>query len=220
MPVFSHGDFERQQIFREFIYYPIRNRDSGQYMGMLVTSIPTIPFFAHYGNVQDINSKFLVVYDKNGIMLANGASQTLVGQNFFVDYTQKFIHHNQILNHLTRSLLAGNPGVALYNYGNGERLTTQHPIFVNGKPTYFLQIVTPTSQIYSIINNVVSVQQVKMFSVFAVTSTIAIVVLLILLSKWNIILRREVKRRTKELEDSYDEMKRYLQEVLKEVNKK
>jgi hypothetical protein len=42
---------------------------------------------------------------------------------------------------------------------------------------------------------------------------------LILLSKWNIILRREVKRRTKELEESYDEMKRYLQEVLKEVNK-
>jgi hypothetical protein len=79
--------------------------------------------------------------------------------------------------------------------------------------------VTPTSQIYSIINNVVSVQQVKMFSVFAVASTIAIVVLLILLSKWNIILRREVKRRTKELEDSYDDMKRYLQEVLKEVNK-
>jgi hypothetical protein len=32
--------------------------------------------------------------------------------------------------------------------------------------------------------------------------------------------QREVKRRTKELEDSYDEMKRYLQEVLKEVKKK
>jgi hypothetical protein len=78
MPVFSHGDFEIQQIFREFISYPIMNRDTGQYMGMLVTSIPTIPFFAHYGNVRDINSKFLVVYDKNGIMLANGASELLL----------------------------------------------------------------------------------------------------------------------------------------------
>jgi hypothetical protein len=44
--------------------------------------------------------------------------------------------------------------------------------------------------------------------------------LVILLSKWNIILRKEVKRRTQELEDSYDEMKQYLQEVSKEVNKK
>ena len=217
-PVFS-GGFERVSLYSVSITIPIINRDTNKYIGMVGTSILTEKFFANYGNIKNINRQFLVAYDKNGIMLANGASETLVGQNFFVDYTQKFIHHNQILNDLTRSLLAGNPGVAVYNYGNGERLTTQHPIFVNGKPTYFLQIVTPTSQVYSIINNVVSVQQVKMFSVFAVASTIAIVVLLILLSKWNIILRREVKRRTKELEDSYDDMKRYLQEVLKEVNK-
>jgi hypothetical protein len=52
MPVFSHGDFERQQIFREFLSYPIMNRYTGQYMGTFVTSIPTMPFFAHYGNVR------------------------------------------------------------------------------------------------------------------------------------------------------------------------
>ena len=149
MPVFSHGDFERQQIFREFISYPIMNRDTGQYMGMLVTSIPTIPFFAHYGNVQDINSKFLVVYDKNGIMLANGASETLVGKNFFGDYTQRFINHNKILNDLTRSLLAGKPGFAVYDYGGGERLTTSYPAYVNNRQLFFIQIVTPTSNIYS-----------------------------------------------------------------------
>jgi hypothetical protein len=218
-PVFS-GGFERVSLYSVSITIPIINRDTNKYIGMIGTSILTEKFFANYGNIKNINRQFLVAYDKNGIMLANGASETLVGQNFFGDYAQKFIRHNQILNDLTRSLLAGNPGVALYDYGKSERLTTQYPIFVNGKPIYFLQVVTPTSQIYSIINNVVSVQQVKMFSLFAVASTIAIVVLLILLSKWNIILRREVKKRTKELEDSYDEMKHYLQEVLKEVNKK
>jgi hypothetical protein len=217
-PVFS-GGFERVSLYSVSITIPIINRDTNKYIGIVGTSILTEKFFANYGNINNINRQFLVAYDKNGIMLANGASETLVGQNFFGDYTQKFINHNKILNTLTRSLLAGNPGVALYDYGKGERLTTQYPIFVNGKPTYFIQAVTPTSQIYSVINNVVSVQQVKMFSLFAVASTIAIVVLLILLSKWNIILRREVKRRTKELEESYDEMKRYLQEVLKEVNK-
>lgn len=220
MPVFSHGDFERQEIFREFISYPIKNRDTGQYMGMLVTSIPTIPFFAHYGNVQDLNSKFLVVYDKNGIMLANGASETLVGQNFFGDYTQKFINHNTVLNNLTRNLLAGKSGVAVYDYGRGERLTTQYPAYVENKPLFFIQIVTPTSEIYSKINSALSVQRTEIVSLSVTASVVAIAVLVILLGKWNIILRREVKRRTKELEESYDEMKRYLQEVLKEVNKK
>jgi len=220
MPVFSYGDFERQQIFREFISYPIKNRDTGQYMGMLVTSIPTIPFFAHYGNVQDLNSKFLVVYDKNGTMLANGASETLVGQNFFGDYAQKFINHNKVLNTLTRNLLAGESGLAVYDYGRGERLTTQYPAYVDNRPLFFIQIVTPTSEIYSKINSALSVQRTEIVSLSVTASVVAIAVLIILLGKWNIILRREVKRRTKELEESYDDMKRYLQEVLKEVNKK
>ena len=220
MPVFSYGDFERQQIFREFISYPIKNRDTGQYMGMLVTSIPTIPFFAHYGNVQDLNSKSLVVYDKNGIMIANGASETLVGQNFFGDYAQKFINHNKVLNTLTRNLLAGESGLAVYDYGRGERLTTQYPAYVDNRPLFFIQIVTPTSEIYSKINSALSVQRTEIVSLSVTASVVAIAVLIILLGKWNIILRREVKRRTKELEESYDDMKRYLQEVLNEVNRK
>ncbi|MFL6457242.1 MAG: cache domain-containing protein [Nitrososphaeraceae archaeon] len=219
-PVFSHGDFERQQIFREFISYPIMNRDSGQYMGMLVTSIPTVPFFAHYGNVQDVNSKFLVVYDKNGTMLANGASETLVGQNFFDAYAQKFINHNKVLNKLTRNLLAGESGLAVSDYGRGEILTTQYPAYVINSPLFFIQIVTPTSEIYSKINNALSTQRTEIVFLSVSAGVVAIAVLVILLSKWNIILRREVKRRTQELEDSYDEMRRYLQEVLKEVKKK
>jgi hypothetical protein len=189
-------------------------------MGMLVTSIPTIPFFAHYGNVRDLNSKFLVVYDKNGTMLANGASETLVGQNFFGDYAQKFINHNKVLNTLTRNLLAGESGLAVYDYGRGEILTTQYPAYVDNRPLFFIQIVTPTSEIYSKINSALSVQRTEIVSLSVTASVVAIAVLIILLGKWNIILRREVKRRTKELEESYDDMKRYLQEVLKEVNRK
>ena len=218
-PVFSSG-FERLNLYSVSITIPIINRDTNEYIGLIGTSILTEKFFANYGNINNINRQFLVAYDKNGIMLANGASETFVGQNFFDQYTQKFIHHNEILNNLTRNLLAGNPGTAVYDYGNGEKLTTQYPIFVNGKPTYFIQVVTPTSQIYSMVNNVLSVQQVRMFSLFVAASTVAIVALVILLRKWNIILRREVKRRTQELEESYEEMKRYLEVVLKELKKK
>jgi hypothetical protein len=80
--------------------------------------------------------------------------------------------------------------------------------------------VTPASEIYSKINNALSAQRTEIVSLSVAAGVVAIAVLVILLSKWNIILRKEVKRRTQELEDSYDEMKQYLQEVLKEVNKK
>ncbi|MDQ6865339.1 MAG: hypothetical protein M3044_16125, partial [Thermoproteota archaeon] len=76
-------------------------------------------------------------------------------------------------------MLAGNPTAGIYDYGKGERLTTGYPIFVNGNATFFVQVVTPTSQIYSIVNNVLSVQRIKMFSFFAAASTVAIVVLII-----------------------------------------
>ena len=150
-PVFSDG-FERQGIYRIFITYPIIERGTGEYIGTIATSIPTVGFFAHYGNVENIDNQFLVVFNKKGIMLANGASKTLVGQDFLSDYTQQFIRHNKILNDLTRNLLAGNSGYAVYSYGRGERLTTDYPIFVQGKPTYFIQEVTPTTSIYSQVN--------------------------------------------------------------------
>ena len=110
-------------------------------MGIVGTSIPSESFFAHYRNVERIGSNFLVAYNKGGTMLANGISKSLVGQNFFGDYTQRFINHNTILNNLTRNLLDGNSGSAVYDYGQDERLTTQYPVFVNGNPTYFIQLV-------------------------------------------------------------------------------
>jgi len=184
-----------------FITYPIIERGTGEYIGTIATSIPTVGFFAHYGNVENIDNQFLVVFNKKGIMLANGASKTLVGQDFFSDYTQQFIRHNKILNDLTRNLLAGNSGYAVYSYGRGERLTTDYPIFVQGKPTYFIQEVTPTTSIYSQVNSVLFTEREKMFLLFA-SSIAAIVVLIIFFVKWNSTLEIEVRRRTKELNES------------------
>ncbi|MDP8940971.1 MAG: sensor histidine kinase [Thermoproteota archaeon] len=203
-PVFSNG-FERQDVYRIFITYPIVNRETGQYIGLVGLSIPTVNFFAHYGNVLDINSQFLVVFDGNATLLAVGASQDLVGKNFFGDYTQRFINHNTILNNLTRNLLDGNSGSAVYDYGQGERLTTAYPIFVNDKPTYFIQIVTPTSQIYTQINDVLLTERLKMFSLLAGT-TAAIAVLIIFLVKWSSTLGNEVKRRTRQLNVSNQQL--------------
>jgi hypothetical protein len=58
-----------------------------------------------------------------------------------------------------------------------------------------------------------------MFSFLAGATTAAITVLIVLLAKWNVIVRKEVKRRTRELEESYDDMKVYLDTVLAELKR-
>jgi signal transduction histidine kinase len=200
-PIFSNGYIGLDGKYRIAIVYPIIKRDTGEYLGLVASTIPTVDFFSRHGNVHDINSQFLVVYDRNATMLANGASGALVGKNFFEDYTQKFINRNQLLDNLTHNLLAGNSGYAVYNYGRGERLTTGYPVLVEGKPTYFVQVITPTATIYSQINDVLFTERINMFSLLAGT-TAAVAVLILFLTRWNSILDKEVKKRTKELDES------------------
>jgi signal transduction histidine kinase len=199
-PVFSNG-FERQGIYTIFITHPIINRDSNEYIGMVVTSIPTVKFFSHYGNIIDSSTPYLVAYDKNGIILANGVNNALVGESFFGATTQNFIKNNPTLNNLTRSLLSGNSGHGVYNYGRGERLTTQSAIFIDGIPIFSIQLVMPSAEIYTQINQVLFTERMKMFSLLAGTSA-AVVVLIVFLIKWSGSLDTEVRRRTAELKES------------------
>ena len=220
------GGFERQGIYREFITYPIVDRESNEYIGMVGAAIPTEPFFAKYGNVELGDRQFLVAFDRSGTILANGADKKLMGQNYFGDYVQDFINRNTILNNLTHALLMGNSGYAIYDYGRGERLTTQSPIIIGDRPEFFIQIVTPTDQIHSQIRHVISDENIKMITLF--TSTFAaVVVLIILLAKWNNTLIKEVEKKTrelfeaekrrKEIEESLESMKEYVNDVLKEA---
>jgi len=56
---------------------------------------------------------------------------------------------------------------------------------------YFLIALKPWIYIvHSIVNNVISIQRIKMISFFAAASTVAIMVLIILLRKWDIISRK------------------------------
>jgi signal transduction histidine kinase len=157
-------------------------------------------FFANYGNIYNIKSNFLVVFDKKGNYIATPRTQ-LLGKNYFGNEAQQIFHHNPIQGNLYRKLLEGIPGNAVYDFGIGERLNTGYPIFVQGKPTYFISAVTPTSAIYSQINNVISTERIEMFSLLAGT-TAAIVILIIFLIKWSSNLNDEVKRRTRELNES------------------
>jgi signal transduction histidine kinase len=200
-PVYSNGFTGIDGEYRIVITYPIRSMEDGHYIGTVVANLPTVEFFKNYGNVNDISSQFLVAFDKMGNLLAVGASGDLVGKNFFGNETQQFINYNMVLNNLTQYLLAGNAGHAMYDYGRGERLNTQSPIFVGSQPVYFVQVVTPTDRIYLKINSVLFTEGVKMFSLLTGT-TAAIIVLVFLLRKWYSILENEVTKRTHDLNES------------------
>ena len=226
--VFSDG-FERQGLYRIFISYPVFDRLSGEYIATIGASVLADPFFSHYKNIENFEEGFLVSYNKNGDLLYNGLNKSLVGLNFFGPEIQDTVNHNKVVNNLTKSLISfAQPSYAVYNYGEGERINTQQPVLVNDEPQYFLQVITPTTQIYSQIQDALYLEEVKIYLLLAGTLA-AIVVLVFILVEWNHILQREVKRRTtelhesetkaRELEDSYDAMKNYLQEVMKEIKR-
>lgn len=200
-PIYSDGFSGIDGTYRIAVTQPIISLDSGRYIGTVVANLPTIQFFRNYGNVEDITAEFLVSFDKKGSLLAVGASSELVGKNFFGNETQAFINSNSVLNNLTRYLLAGNSGHATYDYGRGERLNTQSPIFVEDEPIYFLQVVTPTDRIYSNINSVLFTESAKMLSLLTGT-TVAIIILVFVIRKWYSALQDEVAKRTRELNES------------------
>jgi signal transduction histidine kinase len=200
-PVFSEA-FEIAGKYSVFITSPIIDRETGQYLGLVGASVPTVRFFEHYGNVHDINSQFLVAFDKKGILLAVGASQSLVGRDYFGSVVQQFVNHDPTLNSHTSKMLQGESGHAIYDYGRGERLTTYHPIYVADEPLYFLQVVTPTETISSEIQPILSTENVKL-ALFLTASVAASSVLVIFLWHWNSSLRKEVAKRTKDLEKSH-----------------
>lgn len=213
MPVLSNG-FERLGVYSVFITHPILNRETNEYMGLVGVSLPTVDFFEKYGNVHDINSPFMAVFDKRGILLAVGASEELIGKNFFGDYVQNFVNHNVVLNNLTRSLLSNNSGYAVYDYGRGERLTTQYPVTVNGVPTYFIQVITPTDNVYSHIDGILLEKRSGEFALLAGVVA-AVAVLIFLLVRWNRILESEVSVRTIQLDKTNEGLERANEQLRK-----
>src|SRR5688572_20524383 len=204
-PVFSDGFKGIDNIDRIALTVPIINSDTGKYIGIIGAEIPTESFFANYGNIRDINSQFLVIYDKKATLLAVGADKSLVGKNFFSEDVQNFINNNPILRNLTQNLLQGISGYGIYDYGKGERITTNVLVFIQGKPLYFIQIVTTAAIIYSAINNVLVGEKLAMFSLI-VGIIVAITTLIIFLIKMNVVLNNEVKNRTKQLQESNREI--------------
>ncbi|MGH9911996.1 MAG: cache domain-containing protein [Nitrososphaeraceae archaeon] len=221
-PVFTSG-YENQGIYRIIITIPVIDRITNEYLGLIGTSIPTGPFFAQF---RDLGYQSMVVLDKNGTVLGHGEKKSLEGQEFFSDVVQSYTNYDEALNNFTGRLLKGSAGYDTLDYGSGESLLVQSPVLVKGEPTLFIQTVTPTSSVYSNLEEVLFSERVKTLTLLG-GAYAAILVLIIMLVKWNTTLNKEVQRKTdeliesermaRELEYSNEAMKVYLEDVLKEV---
>src|SRR5918994_4206412 len=221
-PVFTSG-YENQGIYRIIITIPVLDRITNEYLGLIGTSIPTGPFFAQF---RDLGYQSMVVLDKNGTVLEHGDKKSLEGQNFFSDVVQSYTNYDETLNNFTSRVLKGSAGYDTLDYGSGESLLVQSPVLVKGEPTLFIQTVTPMSSVYSNLEEVLFSERVKTLTLLGGASA-AILVLIIMIIKWNTTLNKEVQRKTdeliesermaRELENSNEAMKVYLEEVLNEV---
>ena len=178
------------------VSYPIIQRSTGQQLG-LVAAIMRPDLFNNYGNTYGISSPYLAVLDQNGTQIVHG-NKELVGKNFFDEFTQNFTKHNEQLNTLIRSVLAGESGFALYSIPSGERLTTGHPVYIRGQPTFFVFAVTPTDSLYSQIRDILAAQESETFLLLTLI-TISAGVFIIFLLIWTRRLDKSVEKRTQQL---------------------
>ena len=212
-PTFSNGFKGIDNMFSIALTVPIVNSDSGKYIGIIGIQIPTEPFFAHSGNINNVDSQFLVAYDSKKDYLATPRTQ-FIGKNFFDNNVQKFFNVTDIQNNYYRKVFSGKllGGSAVYDFGSGERLNTGHPILLQEKPTYFIFVITPTTQIYSHINDILHTERIKGFSLIFGLS-FAVLILIIFLIKWNNTLNIEVRKRTRELQESNRQLSLSNQEI-------
>ena len=85
--------------------------------------------------------------------------------------------------------------------GRTERVNTGQPIIVGNKPTYFLEVVTPTKAIFSKMSDTLFTERLKGYSllvaVFASVGSLTIFLL-----KWSNTMEKEVIKRTNALNKS------------------
>ena len=181
--------------------YPIviNNMSGSFYNGLVGAVIPTSEFFNFYGNIYDIQSRYLAVLDNKSMVLVHPIP-SLVGKPFFGNFTQNLTGYNDALNKLVRTVISGQAETLIYDFVNGERLNAGHPVFIDGIPKYAVFVVTPTASIYSTINNIIEKERFQMLSL--IIGIIAAVLLLILyLNRVNVTLDKAIRKRTTELED-------------------
>ncbi len=206
-PVISNGYRAADNSTRIAVTYPIINRHTGQFLGIVGMGMISMPFFSSYGNIYDFNSaQYINVLDRSGAFVASPNSE-IVGLSFDSAKVQDdLVKHDGAANAFYHEVLSGETRSSVFDVGFGQRLVTGQPILVDNKvPVYFLTVGIPIDLIYSDINGILAAQNdlnfIELVGVIIATSAI-----LVFLLRTNNRLNVTVKERTKELVNSYAQL--------------
>ena len=161
------------------ITFPIVNKETNVYKGLLLVTFPSSEFFKRHGNIYDVESQFLMVMDENNVLLIHPNMEN-VGKNFFDDEIQQDISHNSALNEHITHVLEGNMSTVIVTLEDniGERINSAIPVSVNGKNEFVFGVVTPTQSINQEIDEIIFFTKIQ--TVFLLMSTIAVLLVFML----------------------------------------
>lgn len=183
---------------------PIFDLDTGKYQGLIGISIPLFDLLERFGNVPDPTQLRLVFYDSNATLLAGyPLPNSIIGQSMFSPDNQKIISASArpLVNELFQRVIAGQTHTAIFDLGDGERIVTGNPIYVEGQPVYYLNIPTPFSEILLPVQDLLH-SELILNIIILIAFTAAMSYLLFTMAQWGSKMAREVKKRTSKIETS------------------
>jgi signal transduction histidine kinase len=204
-PTFTHAfPSVIDGTLRVSLFYPVYNQDTGKYLGAIRASLIVHDFLSKYGNLDDSNSQYLMILDRNATVMTS-AFKDNIGLNFFSEHVSQ--GSSQARYDHYRKVLSGESNAAVLNYRNaGERFNTGVPITIRGKPIYFAFVITPTASIYSEIDSLIASERTGFYLLQGAVAA-AIAISLFFLIRWSGTLEKEVKNRTRELQEANEQLK-------------
>ncbi|MBI5697217.1 MAG: sensor histidine kinase [Thaumarchaeota archaeon] len=151
-PYFSEGFVALDGKLRIFITIPISD-ENGNFDGLIALLLPAADFFTHYENVSDIESEYLVIFDRYHKVIIHPNPQ-LIGVDILDEEVQKAVKYDENLRVNLLKLFSGESVSGTYMAFGQERLASAEPVIINGAPQYYVGVVIPTSLIYEMTEDV------------------------------------------------------------------
>jgi signal transduction histidine kinase len=173
---------------------------SENYLGLVAASVPVSQLFERYGNIFNIESQYLVGYDKNGTIMVSPRTE-FIGKNYLDPEIQQVTRNNTVFNRIIGNLIDGKQDQGLYTTDLGERINTAFPVLADNSTVYGLSVVTPTNAIYENINEIMANDRIQSALLF-ITMSAGVIIIILILRNWSKVLGNEVKKRTLELDEA------------------
>ncbi|HEX7033367.1 MAG TPA: sensor histidine kinase [Nitrososphaera sp.] len=203
-PVLSRSYTDSNNTSYVMLSYPIIQRETGEYLGLVAASIPLQQILGGFVGPYITDSDRVIATDKSG-MFVLADDQTLIGKDFRNKEVLQRLNNPDDFQKLFSSALDGRPSsVVIDGLYEKERLMVAYPVNLREEPVFVIVGSVPTEGIYSKIGGIVFAQRIQTIAlVSAIAASIAVIIYF--LARWGEALQREVKKRTEALE-AHDKM--------------